>query len=581
MDKNSEFTSGDDGDTWGSLGAESESAGGSGRLRTGQAGEQVRDRPRWANSGRAARNIAWIEQLTVPSGKGAGKPLKLRQFQCKFLYAIYEPHWYTEAQWKLIVRTAILSIARKNGKTALISALVLLHLCGPEAVINGEIYSAANDREQAAQVFKMATQMIRLDPDLEALLDIIDSKKRIVCLGNGSFYAAVSSEAGTKHGYNPTVVIYDELAQSKSRELFDTLDTGMGAREEPLMIIISTQNNEPEHLLSQMIDDGLTGGDETIVCHLYEVPLDKEGEPEIDIFDEKIWELANPALADFRSLDDMRRHASRAKRMPSFEPVFRNLYLNQRVQLSAGLISRADWKACQRERPEIEKGSKIYLSLDMSDKIDLSCLMMGTAEDAHTHVIPFFWKPRDYLREHSKRDFGTGSERYYDWVKNGTIIDSPGRTIKKEAIVLKIRELCTDYEVLGLAYDRWRMEDLRNEFDRIGFETHMDGDEAGQGLRLVDWGQGFKDMTPAIEALEQAVLDQELTHPGNHCLTWNVSNTVVVPDPAGNRKLDKVKSKFRIDGGVALTILCGLKSRDRIEAELDLSEFLSNPLGAK
>jgi len=156
--------------------------------------------------------------------------------------AVYGP---VDTLWKRIVRRAILSLARKNGKTAFIACIVLLHLVGPEAELNGEIYSAATEREQAAIVFKYASQIVRADPELMSYIKIVDSTKTMVCYSNGSVYRAISAEAGTKYGYNPTVVIYDELAQAKNRELYDALDTSMAAREEPLFIVISTQSKRP------------------------------------------------------------------------------------------------------------------------------------------------------------------------------------------------------------------------------------------------------------------------------------------------------------------------------------------------
>jgi phage terminase large subunit-like protein len=165
--------------------------------------------------------------LIVPSGEGQGGPFILREWQKRFIRDIYEPH--DRATERRLVRRAILSIARKNGKTALIAALVLAHLIGPEAITNGEIYSAANDREQAAQVFKMARQIVEADPELKALVRVIPSTKTLACYSNGSFYRAISAEAGTKHGFNPSLVIFDELAQAKDRELYDVLDTSFGA----------------------------------------------------------------------------------------------------------------------------------------------------------------------------------------------------------------------------------------------------------------------------------------------------------------------------------------------------------------
>lgn len=466
-----------------------------------------------------------------------------------------------------MVRRAILSIARKNGKTALIAALVLAHLVGPEAIQNGEIYSAANDREQAAQVFKTAAQIVRADPELLALLKITDSTKTIACYGNGSFYRAISAEAGTKHGLNPSFVIFDELAQAKSRELYDVLDTSMGARAEPLFATISTQSNDPEHILSKLIDDGLTGEDPTIVCHLY------AADEECQLDDEAQWRKANPALGDFRDRSDLAASIGKALRMPAEEPKVRNLYLNQRVAPLASLISRAEWMACRGDA-EFHDGEDVYLALDLSKVIDLTALVMVSASEP-ARVRPFAWKPEAFLEEHAHRDFGRGSGRYAEWVKAGHLLTTPGRTVDKEAVARHIAELCGRYHVLGMAYDRWRIDDLLKEFDRIGFAAWQDG-EKGDGLRLVPWGQGFRDMSPAIDALEQAVIDGKLVQPGNPVLTWNMANAVSTTDPAGNRKIDKDKARFRIDLAVALAMAIGLKARDRKDPPVDIDDFLAN-----
>lgn len=481
----------------------------------------------------------------------------MREWQKRFIRDIYEPHALVNGRILRRVRRAILSIARKNGKTALIAALVLVHLVGPEAVQNGEIFSAANDREQAAQVFKVARQIVEADTELSEIIRVIPSTKTLTCYANGSFYRAISAEAGTKHGLNPTFVIFDELAQAKSRDLYDVLDTSMGARSEPLFVVISTQSNDPEHILSKLIDDGISARDPTIACHLYEVPEDCK-----DIFDPKEWKKANPALGDFRSLADLKAIADKAQRMPAEEPKFRNLYLNQRVAPIASLISRAEWTACAGT-VEFEPKEEIYLALDMSAVVDLTALVAGSAGDK-TKVRPFIWKPEELLKEHSDRDFGSGNSRYAEWHKAGHLLASPGRSIDPAVVATKIAELVNEYTVLGLAYDRWRIADLLREFDRIGLQAWEDKgqEKQGSGLRLIPWGQGFKDMAPAIDALELEVIERNLVQPANPVLTWAMANAVATMDPAGNRKLDKDKARFRIDPAVALTMMVGLKSRD-------------------
>lgn len=506
---------------------------------------------------RADRIIAFIECLIVPSGEGQGRPFKLRDWQKRFIRDVYEPH--DRRTMRRLVRRAILSIARKNGKTALIAALALVHLVGPEAIDNGEIFSAANDRDQAAQVFKVAAQIVRADPELDDILKVVDSTKTITCYRNGSFYRAISAEAGTKHGLNPSVVIFDELAQAKSRELYDVLDTAMGARQEPLFLTISTQSNDPEHILSKLIDDGLSADDPTTVCHLYAVPEDEE-----DIFAPRAWKLANPALGDFRDLEDFKALARKAQRMPAEEPKFRNLYLNQRVAPVSSLISRREWAACAGDAVLVD-GEDIYLALDLASVNDLAALVAVSAGD-ESRVAAWMWKPEHWLREHSNRDFGSGNWRYEEWAAAGYIEASPGKTIDHEVIARRIAELTGRFNVLGMAYDRWRIENLLKEFDRIGLAAYSEKAGAGSGLRLVPWGQGFQDMTPAIDALEQAVIDGTLVHPGNPALTWNIGNAVVRMDPAGGRRLDKDKARFRIDGAVALAMAMGLKARDRANA---------------
>jgi phage terminase large subunit-like protein len=501
---------------------------------------------------RVKKIIQFIQQLKVPSGKGEGKPFRLRPFQKKFINDIYGP---VNHLGNRRVRRAILSLARKNGKSVLIATLALVHLVGPEAVNNGEIYSAANDREQAALIFKYAAQIVRAEPELAGLIKIVDSTKTMVCFQNGSIYRAVSAEAGTKYGLNPTVVIYDELAQARNRDLYDALDTSMAARLEPLFIVISTQSNDPQHILSQLIDDGLSGHDPTTICHLYAAPDDAE-----EVFtDQKLWKLANPALGDFRSLPEMKTAAKRAFRMPTFEAAFRNLYLNQRVNAESPLIPRLEWEACKGDA-EIKAGEEIYLGLDLSGKTDLTALI-AVSNGQQDKVKAWFWKPKDTIDEDEKRD----RVPYRVWVNQNFIETTPGRAIQYDWVAERLAKIVKDYKVIGLAFDRWRIDDLMAAMANIGLEYYLDGskDKIKAGaLRMVSWGQGYASMTQAVEALEISVLDRKFIHDGNPCLTWNFANAIAIADAAGNRKLDKSKTRFRIDGAVACAMAIGLKSRD-------------------
>ncbi|HEY2245259.1 MAG TPA: terminase TerL endonuclease subunit [Xanthobacteraceae bacterium] len=501
--------------------------------------------------------IGFIEALTVPSGTGVGRPFKLDKWQTDFIKDIYEPQRIlSNGSQRRAVRRAILSVARKNGKTALIAAMALAHLVGPVAEVHGEIYSAANDRDQASIVFKFAKQIVELEPDLLKEIDIVPSTKTMIGRRMGTVYRAISAEAGTKHGYLPSVVIYDELAQAKNRDLYDVLDTSFGARSEPLFVVISTQSNDPEHVLSRLIDDGMSGVDPSIVCHLY------AADDGCALEDEEQWKKSNPALGRWRDREDFVSAIRKAQRLPAEEPKVRNLFLNQRVAPVSPLISRAEWMACKGE-VILNDGEEVYAALDLSSVADLTALVIGSVDEP-CRIWPYFWKPRDHVEEHSNRDFGSGTFRYREWAEAGHLLLSPGKTIDPEAVALFIAELTQRYKVRGLAYDRWGMPALLKEFDRVGLQVFEDkGDGKGDGLRLIPWGQGYRDMGPAVSALEYTVIERKLIHPNNPVLNWNMANAVARLDPAGNRKLDKDKARFRIDGAVALTMLLGLRSRDR------------------
>lgn len=503
------------------------------------------------NPARAEAVIAFVERLKITEGPAAGQRITLDDWQKDFVRDIYSPTYEDDLR---VVRRAVLSVARKNAKSLLTAGLLLAHLIGPEAEPNGQIFTAANDREQASIIFHMIKRMVEAEPALQRFLKVVPSTKTIYVTrsditARGSVYRALSAEAGTKHGLNPSFIAYDELAQAKSRELLDTLLTSQGARAEPLFVVISTQSHDPQHPLSEMIDDGVKGEDPTIVCHLYAAD---EG---CDLLDQAQWFKANPTLRSWRKLDEVETFAKRAARLPSEEQSFRNLYLNQRISMVSSLIAQADWKACAGA--ELVPGEAIYLGLDMSLTTDLCALVAVSAEDG-SRVGSWFWKPGDTLLDHEAKD----RVPYSVWKRDGHLETTSGRTVNPQAIATKIAELTSEFDVIAMAYDRWRIDTLLREFDRIGFEAQ---EGPGAGLRIEAFGQGFKDMAPAIDAFENAVLTGELRHDGNPVLTNCVMNATATTDPAGNRKLVKDRARFRIDGAVALTMALGQKAKERAD----------------
>jgi phage terminase large subunit-like protein len=288
----------------------------------------------------AARTIRLINQLTHTKGVFAGQPFDLRPWQIRILTKLFK----TRRDRLRLYRTCLLMLPRKNGKTELAAALALYFLLF-DGELGAEVYSAAADKDQAALVFNVAAQMLRNDPELFAQVEIVDSQKRVVHRKSGSFYRAISAEAYSKHGFNASAVIYDELHAASSRELWDVLTTSQGARAQPLTLAISTAGFDRHSILWELYAHAKKVAetpdlDPTFLPILYEAPIDA------DWTDEKVWKKANPALGDFRSLEEMRIAAARAKEIPAQENTFRRLYLNQWTEQAARWIQMPAWDAC-------------------------------------------------------------------------------------------------------------------------------------------------------------------------------------------------------------------------------------------
>lgn len=527
--------------------------------RSAPAAKSKRKAVPWDKRGlsRAERVIAFCESLKITTGRAAGKPFRLRDWQKDIIRAIYDP---LDADGRRIVRTALLTFPRKNGKTGLTAALALCHLFGPEAEARGQVYSAASDRNQAAILYREMKAMIEADEALSERAIVRDFNKAIEDSETSSTYMALSADARTKHGFSASCVIYDELAQAPNRELFDVLTTSTGAREEPLTIVISTQTNDPHHVMTELVEygqkvrDGIID-DPSFHATIYAAPLDS------DPWDEATWYACNPALGDFRSLAEMRTYAAQAKRIPAREATFRQLYLNQPVDADERFIPAAEWDACGGAVDvEALRGRPCWAGLDLSSTRDLTALVLYFPEDGGA-VLPFFWVPGDAITEREERD----KVPYRVWAQQGHIEATNGRAIDRRAIARRLAEIAGTYDVLGVAYDRWRFDDLANVL----------ADE-GISLPMKPWGQGYRDMGPAVDVLETLVLDRGLRHGGHPVLTWCVSNAVVTTDPAGSRKLDKDKSVDRIDGIIALTMAVGLQAKEPPPPSYELMGIVLN-----
>jgi phage terminase large subunit-like protein len=480
---------------------------------------------------RGEKVCAFIETYCVaPEGQHIGKPIVLEDFQKKFIRDIYDSPVGTH--------TAILSIARKNGKTALIGGLLLAHLAGPEAVQNSQIISGAQSKEQAAVVFELARKMIEMSPKLSKLVRIQPSGKRLIGLSKNVLYRALSAEGKTAHGLSPILAILDETGQivGPTDPFVEAITSSQGAYTNPLLITISTQAPTDADMLSVWIDAQKNAPDPRVVCHVYEAPAD------CSLDDRKAWAASNPAMGKFRSIEDIEKQCRSAQEMPANEPAFRNLILNQRVEMQSPFVSQSVWKQNGGICGLIE-GKKVWGGLDLSSVHDLTALELVT-EDGGVHSE--FWLPEEGLREKAKKD----RVPYDVWAKQGFLNTTPGRAIEYEYIAEFLRGLFDRCDVQAIGFDRYNMIHLKPWLTKVGFSEE-------EIEKFKPFGQGTVSMTPALRELEVKLLGAQLRHGDHPVLEMCAKNATVVGD-SGARKFDKRKQTRRIDGMVALAMAVGV-----------------------
>lgn len=480
------------------------------------------------------RVLAFLRSLPIVSGLKVGETLETLAFQEQFVRGVYGN---LDDLGRRRVRLAALSVARGNGKSAVLAGLSLAHLLGPMIEPYGECYAAALDREQAGVLYRMTRAYIEATPWMAGRVNIKDWHKEIIDEESQSIWRALTSDARKAHGLAPSFWVADEVAQWRSRELWDNLATGMGKRAQALGVTISTQAADDLHFFSEMLD---AEPNPTVYVQLHSAPDD------CALDDRDAWRAANPALGVFLNEDQFADAAERAMRSPSFAPSFRLLNLNQRIAAQGRFIEQADWDANGEEFDPTElEGKACYGGLDLSSTRDLTAFSLWFPEPGK--LLTWHWVPADTIAERVERD----RVPYDRWADDGFMERTPGRATDRVAIARRLAEVRQSYDLRGLAFDRWRFEDLGKLLSDEGIE-----------LPLVEFVPGFKTYGPACDAFERAVLAKRMQHNGNPLMRWQAGNVVIETDPAGNRKPTKSKSLDRIDGIVTAIMACGLAARD-------------------
>ena len=478
--------------------------------------------------------VAFIENLCHTKGTWAGKPFELIDWQeqiIRDLFGTLKPNGYRQ------FNTAYIEIPKKQGKSELAAAVALLLTCG-DGEERAEVYGCAADRQQAAIVFDVAADMVRMCPALSKRVKILASQKRLIYTPTNSFYQVLSAEAYSKHGFNIHGVVFDELHTQPNRKLFDVMTKGSGdARMQPLYFLITTAGTDTHSICyetHQKAKDIIEG--RKIDATFY--PVIYGADESDDWTDPKVWKKANPSLDITVGIDKVKAACESAKQNPGEENAFRQLRLNQWVKQAVRWMPMEKWDKCAFSVDEDElEGRVCYGGLDLSSTTDITSfvLVFPPLDDEDKYIIlPYFWIPEDNLTLRVNRDHVP----YDVWERQGFLQTTEGNVVHYGFIEQFIERLGERFNIHEIAFDRWGAVQMVQNLE-------------GMGFTVVPFGQGFKDMSPPTKELMKLVLEQKIAHGGHPVLRWNMDNIYIRTDPAGNIKADKEKSTEKIDGAVA------------------------------
>lgn len=481
----------------------------------------------------ASRIIKFFGFLRHSKGEWAGQVVKLEPWQQFILWVLFG---WKQADGTRRFRTSYLEVARKNGKSTM-AAGVGLYLFDADKEPGAEVYTAATKRDQARITHSEATRMVKKSAALKKRIAIY--KDNLHNEATASKFEPVGRDADSLDGLNIHGSIVDELHAHKTRDLWDVLETATGSRRQPLMYAITTAGYNRTTICFELHDytkkilEGIIE-DESFFGIIF--TLD-EGD---DWEDERNWVKANPNLGVSVKLDDLRRKAAKATKMPAALNAFLRLHMNVWTQAETKWVNVDKWRACGEEPIDLEvlRGRACYGGLDLSSTIDISAFVLVFPPEEKGEkfkVLCRFWIPEEAMKERSKRD----RVPYDAWVREGFIEATPGDVIDYDFIVAEILELAERYDLKEIAFDRWGASKMIQELQEVE-------------LTVAQFGQGFASMSGPMKELERLIGAGEISHGNNPVLRWMADNLVARLDPAGNIKPDKARSIEKIDGMVAL-----------------------------
>jgi phage terminase large subunit-like protein len=552
-----------------------------------RAWEKVRDRARAAGLSETIDGVEYYydeaaaeaaveffpTHLVLTTGRQfAGKPFVLSAWQAD---EIIRPFfgWKRSDDGTRRYRTLYIEVPRKNGKTELAAGIAILLLVGDEEV-GGEIYAMAVNEEQAKIVFNKATQMVLGSPTLGS--DIEAFKTSLYCGALNAVFKPLTSKPSGKQGFNPSAAVADELHEWGDGELYEAIEEGEGARDQPANILITTAGIYGVGFGWEMHQKALRllAGEEVDPAFLAVVYGAAE---EDDWTDSEVWRRVNPNYGVSVKPDYLLRKYQEARENPRKENRFRRFFLNQWTEQATRWLPMEFWHAGAGGRggdawkrfEEMLRGKTCFGGLDLNATRDFAGLVwvFGDPGDlvdedeedeaqegamvkrgGPIHLLPRFWLPEAAVDVKAKEK----RIALREWIRQGAVMTTPGNVTDYRSIKHQVLRDAEAFDVQGLAIDRWNATQMSVELQDEGIPVQM-------------FGQGFASMSPAAKAFERAVFAGRVNAGGHPTLTWMAGNVAVAEDAAGNIKPDRDKSPGNIDGIVAGIMGVGLASSTQVE----------------
>lgn len=466
-------------------------------------------------------------------------------------------------------RIAWIEVARKNGKSELLAGIALYLLVADDEE-GAEIYGCAVDRDQARKVYDVAERMVHLSPLLSSRLKINKQAKRIYDVQTGSYYEVTAADAGGNLGHNPSGIVFDEVLAQKNGDLWNAMRTGMGAREQALMVAATTAGDDPQSFGKDQHDEMQRVADDPdrarhVFTFMRNLAFDA------DPWDEKNWYTPNPALGQFLSLQSLRDEAQEAKNDPSKENAFRQFRLNQWVSQSTRWMPMHLWDACCGDlwmKPDWGReqllGRTAYAGFDLAAKFDLTawCLVVPGDEPSEdpVDILWRFWLPEAGLDRLDQFHDG----KFSRWAKQGWLTVTEGSVIDYDRVIDDIAEDARDFRIVAADCDEWSMWPVIN---RIAEAVSLDVEQG----EITAYKNTYDRISPGMIDLMGTVKRGLLRHHGNPVARFcfdqcEVRHAAYDPNLVRPEKPERGRDKARIDAVPAAAMAVNAwKSREGVD----------------